>query len=438
MDYDKSIKIILDENEMPKSFYNILPDLPARLDPPLDPRTNEPVKGADLEAIFAKELVRQEMSGESVIAIPGEVREALLRMGRPSPLMRARRLEEKLKTPARIYFKHEGLNPCGSHKPNTAIAQAFYNMKEGTEALATETGAGQWGTALSYACMLFDMKCEVFMVKSSYEQKPYRKMMMHAYGATVHASPSSITEYGRKVLAASPGHPGTLGVAISEAIEMVVSDKSGKTKYSLGSVLNHVMLHQTVIGQEVRTQLAKADEKADYVIGCVGGGSNFAGISFPLIHDRLRGKNDTRFIAVEPDSCPSLTKGEYRYDHGDTAGMTPLLKMHTMGKDFIPSPIHAGGLRYHGMAPTVSLLASRGIVEPRAYKQKEVFEAGIMFARSEGIIPAPESSHAIKAAIDIALDCKKSGEQKTIVFNLSGHGLLDLAGFEQYLEGKMR
>jgi tryptophan synthase beta chain len=358
-------------------------------------------------------------------------------MGRPSPLIRARRLEQHLKTPAKIYFKHEGLNPCGSHKPNTAIAQAYYNMKEGIETLATETGAGQWGTSLAYASALFGLKCKVFMVKASFEQKPYRRIMMETYGAEAYASPSRLTKYGQSVLVATPDHPGSLGVAISEAIETVVSDPTGKTKYSLGSVLNHVMLHQTVIGQEVRQQLAMADAVPDYIIGCIGGGSNFAGISFPLIYDKMKGKNNAEFIAVEPSSCPSTTKGEYRYDHGDTAGMTPLLKMHTMGKDHVPSPIHAGGLRYHGMAPTVSALVAAGEVKPRSYNQLEVFDAALTFSRTEGIIPAPESAHAIKAAIDVALECKKKNEVKTIVFNLSGHGLLDLGGYQQYLEGKL-
>ncbi|MDD5336992.1 MAG: TrpB-like pyridoxal phosphate-dependent enzyme [Candidatus ainarchaeum sp.] len=431
------VKITLEEDEVPRNFQNILPDLPKPLEPPLNPATNKPVGPSDLEAIFPKEVIRQEVSQERFIPIPEEVREALLVLGRPTPLFRARRLEKALKTPAKIYFKHEGLNPCGSHKPNTAVAQAYYNMKEGVEKLATETGAGQWGTALSYATMLFGLGCEVFMVKSSFAQKPYRKIMMETYGAKVHASPSEITSYGKKVLKEKPNHPGTLGVAISEAIETVVTDKKGKTKYSLGSVLNHVLLHQSVIGQEVRAQLAKADEQADYVIGCIGGGSNFGGIALPLIYDKLKGKNNTEFIAVEPIACPSTTKGEYKYDFGDSAGMTPLMKMYTLGKDFIPDPLHAGGLRYHGMAPIISLLVNEKMVKPVAYKQKEVFEAAMVFARSEGIIAAPESSHAIKAAIDKALECRKKNEEKTIVFNLSGHGLLDLGGYADYLAGKI-
>ena len=430
-------KITLGEDDVPRQFYNILPDLPTPLAPPLHPGTKEPAKASDFEAIFPKEVIRQEMSSDRFIPIPDEVRDALLASGRPSPLFRARRLEKYLKTPARIYFKHEGLNPCGSHKPNTAIAQAYYNMKEGVEKICTETGAGQWGTAISYATMLFGLKCEVFMVRVSFDQKPYRKVVMETYGATVHASPSSHTAYGKKVLSEKPDHTGSLGIAISEAIEAVVTDPQKKSKYSLGSVLNHVMLHQTVIGQEVRQQLAMADEKPDYVIGCIGGGSNFAGISFPLIYDKMKGKNDAEFIAVEPSACPSTTKGEFRYDFGDTAGMTPLLKMYTLGKDFVPSSIHAGGLRYHGMAPTVSALVAEKMVRPVSYEQHEVFEAGMTFARTEGIIAAPESSHAIKAAMDTALLCKKKNEAKTIVFNLSGHGLLDLYGYQQYLEGKI-
>lgn len=431
------VKILLTEDDVPKNFYNVIPDLPRKLDPPLHPGTKEPVPPEAFYPLFPKEIVRQEMSSERFIPIPEEIREALLRSGRPTPLFRAKRLEAYLKTPAKIYFKHEGLNPCGSHKPNTAIAQAYYNMREGVEKLATETGAGQWGTSLAYATMLFGLKCEVFMVKISFQQKPYRQTMMETYGATVHASPSKHTAFGKKVLEGDPNHGGSLGIAISEAIETVVADKTGKSKYSLGSVLNHVMLHQSVIGQEVSQQLAIADEKPDYAIGCIGGGSNFAGFSFPLYYDKLKGKNNCEFIAVEPTSCPSTTKGEYRYDFGDTAGMTPLMKMYTMGKDYVPSKIHAGGLRYHGMAPTVSQLISEKKVRPVAYGQKEVFDAGMVFARTEGIIPAPESSHAIKAAIDTALECKKKGEKKTIVFNLSGHGLLDLTGYADYMAGKI-
>ena len=356
-------------------------------------------------------------------------------MGRPSPLFRARRLEKKLKTPAKIYFKHEGLNPCGSHKPNTAIAQAYYNAKEGVETLATETGAGQWGTALAYASMLFGLKCRVFMVSSSYNQKPYRKVMMESYGAEVFPSPSRQTKFGRKILSSDSAHLGSLGIAISEAIETVVSTENAK--YSLGSVLNHVLLHQTVIGLETQKQLEIAGEKADVLIGCVGGGSNFGGFILPFVREKISGKNDAEFIAVEPTACPSLTRGKYDYDFGDTAGMTPLLKMYSLGKDFIPSPIHAGGLRYHGMSPIISLLAEQKLVRAKAYDQKPVFEGALMFANTEGIIPAPESAHAIKAAIDEALECRKKNEAKTIVFNLSGHGLLDLDGYQKFLEGKL-
>lgn len=426
------VKITLDENEVPRSFYNVLPDLPEPLAPPLNPKTHEPVSPADLGAIFPKELIRQEMSGEQLIPIPGEVRDALIRFGRPTPLIRAERLEKALRTPAKIYFKHEGLNPCGSHKPNTAIAQAYYNAKEGIEHLATETGAGQWGTALAYASMLFGLRCTVFMVRNSFAQKPGRKTMIESYGATIHASPSTKTAYGRKVLSEMPDTPGSLGIAISEAIEVAASDP--KTNYSLGSVLNHVLLHQTVIGQELKMQFAKAEIEPDFLIGCIGGGSNFGGMVFPFAKGKMEGRTSARLIGVEPESCPTVTKGEYRYDSGDTAGMTPLLKMHTLGSSFIPPAIHAGGLRYHGMAPTVSMLMKHGVAEAEAYGQDDVLEAARLFARTEGIIAAPESSHAIASAIRHATECRKSGAAKTIVFNLSGHGLLDLSF---YAEGAM-
>ncbi|MFA5049918.1 MAG: TrpB-like pyridoxal phosphate-dependent enzyme [Candidatus Micrarchaeia archaeon] len=421
-------KIILDENELPKYYYNILPDLPEALPPPINPQTKEPISPKDLEIIFPKELIRQEMSKEPRIKIPDEIKEVLLKMGRPSPLIRAKYLEKYLKTPAKIYFKHEGLNPCGSHKPNTAIAQAYYNQKEGTETLSTETGAGQWGTALSYSCNFFGLKCEVFMVRISFDRKPHRKIMMQTYGADVYPSPSSKTEFGKAYLKKNPNTPGSLGIAISEAIEVAI--KNENTKYSLGSVLNHVMLHQTVIGLEVKKQLEIAQETPDILIGCVGGGSNFAGFSFPFMKDKLKGNSNARFIAVEPSTCPTLTKGDYRYDHGDTAGLTPLLKMYTLGKDFIPPPIYAGGLRYHGMSPIISLLAKYNFVEPEAYPQKEVFDSARIFVRTEGIIPAPESAHAIHSAIKHAIICKEKNEKKTIVFNLSGHGLLDLGAYE--------
>jgi len=382
--------------------------------------------------------VRQETSAARYIDIPEPVREALLRLGRPTPLVRAKRLENFLGTPARIYFKNESLNPCGSHKPNTAIAQAYYNAREGTETLVTETGAGQWGTALSYASMLFGLKCKVFMVRVSFNQKPYRKVAINAYGAEVVASPSNETAFGRKVLAENPAHPGSLGIAISEAIESVVTTPDGKAKYALGSVLNHVMLHQTVIGQETKAQFEKLGIEPDALVGCVGGGSNFAGFVFPFAGEVLNGKRECDFVAVEPKSCPSVTQGKYDYDFGDTAGLTPLLKMYTLGHAFVPSPIHAGGLRYHGMAPLVSALAKEGVVRALAFEQKEVFEAGMIFARTEGIIPAPETCHAIKAVIDMAAECKKKGEERVIAFNLSGHGLLDLQGYDDFMEGKIK
>jgi len=428
-------RVNLTVEEMPKRWYNILPDLPEPLAPPLHPGTKKPISAKDLEPIFPKALIAQEMSSESYVPIPDEVLQAYMLANRPSPLQRALRLEAALKTPARIYFKREDLSPGGSHKTNTSLAQAYYNMKEGVENLTTETGAGQWGTALSLACNYFGLGCEVFMVRASYDQKPYRREMMRVYGAKVHPSPSDVTEFGKKMLAKDPKHPGSLGIAISEALETAVKD--GKTKYSLGSVLNHVMMHQTIIGQEAMLQFKKLDEHPDYLVGCVGGGSNFAGFTFPFIGEKLKKKTGAEFIAVEPTVVPSLTKGKYEYDFGDTAGMTPLLLMYTLGHDFVPSPIHAGGLRYHGMAPTVSLLTKNKVVKAVSYLQKEVFDAAVMFAKAEGIIPAPETSHAIKAVIDLALEAKKKKEEKVIAMNFSGHGLLDLAGYQQYLDGKM-
>ncbi|MEW6328642.1 MAG: TrpB-like pyridoxal phosphate-dependent enzyme [Candidatus Micrarchaeota archaeon] len=428
-------KVLLTQDEMPRKWYNVLPDLPRALDPPLDPKTREPVDPKMLMALFSKEVVMQEMSPQNYIDIPEEVAEAYLRLGRPTPLYRARRLEQYLKTPARIYFKREDLNPCGSHKPNTAIAQAYYAKKEGVEKLTTETGAGQWGTALSYACMTFGMDCTVFMVRVSYEQKPFRKTIMGMYGATVHPSPSTQTESGKAILKENPKHPGSLGVAISEAVESAVRGKN--TKYSLGSVLNHVLMHQTVIGQEVMAQLNKIDETPDVMIGCIGGGSNFGGFTLPYVREKLKKKMDIDFIAVEPTAAPSVTEGKYEYDFGDTAELAPLVRMYTLGHKFIPSEIHAGGLRYHGMSPIVSLLAHEKVIRARAYEQKEVFDAAYVFAKTEGIVPAPETSHAIKATIDEALACKKTGEEKVIAFNFSGHGLLDLRGYQDYLEGKI-
>ncbi|MGB8216405.1 MAG: TrpB-like pyridoxal phosphate-dependent enzyme [Candidatus Methanoperedens sp.] len=427
-------KILLDENDIPKKWYNILPDMPTPLSPPLNPATKEPIGPKDLSAIFPMELIKQEVSQERFIPIPAEIRD-IYRMWRPSPLYRAHRLEVALKTPARIYYKYEGVSPAGSHKPNTAIAQAYYNMKEGTERLATETGAGQWGSALALATTYFDLKCTVYMVKISYQQKPYRRSLMQLWGADVIPSPSNLTNSGKKILEKDPDSPGSLGIAISEAIEDAATHDD--THYSLGSVLNHVMLHQTVIGQEAKEQLAKVEEYPDYIIGCVGGGSNFAGISFPFLMDKLAGKKDIKVIAVEPTACPSLTGGEFRYDFGDTVGLTPLLKMYTMGHEYVPPAIHAGGLRYHGDSPIVSQLYADKVIDAVAYRQTEVFEAAVTFARSEGIVPAPESSHAIKCAIDKALECKKKGEKKTILFNLSGHGHFDMGAYDSYFSGKM-
>lgn len=428
-------KVELTQDELPRKWYNIQGDLKKPLPPVLNPATKEPIGPADLAPIFPMELIRQEVSTDKYVDIPEEVQQAYYLLGRPSPLQRAVHLEEYLKTPAKIYFKREDLSPTGSHKPNTAFAQAYYNMKEGIEQLTTETGAGQWGSALALACNYFDLKCKVFMVRISYDQKPYRKFVMNVYGANVTPSPSNETEFGRKLLKERPDHPGSLGIAISEAIETAV--KGEKSKYALGSVLNHVMMHQTVIGEETVMQFKKLDETPDYMIGCVGGGSNFAGFTFPMIGEKINGKNGTEFIAVEPKSVPSMTEGKYEYDFGDTAQMTPLIKMYTLGASFIPPSIHAGGLRYHGTAPSLSALISDGYVKPVAVEQKECFDAGVLFARTEGIIPAPESTHAIKVAVDLALDAKKKNEKKIIAFNLSGHGLLDLNGYAQYLDGKI-
>jgi len=426
---------VLSPEEMPKKWYNILPDLPEPLAPPLHPATKKPVTPADLEPIFPKALIAQEMSPERYIDIPDEVLQSYMMVTRPSPLQRAVRLEEALKTPAKIYFKREDLSPAGSHKTNTSLAQTYYNMKEGVEKLTTETGAGQWGTALALATNYFGLGCEVFMVRASYDQKPYRREVMRVFGAEVHPSPSTLTDFGKSLLEKDKEHPGSLGIAISEALETCVKD--GKAKYSLGSVLNHVMLHQTIIGQETMLQFQKLGENPDYLVGCVGGGSNFAGFTFPFIGQKLKGKLDAEFVAVEPKVVPTLTNGKYDYDFGDTAGMTPLLLMYTLGHDFVPSPIHAGGLRYHGAAPTVSALVKSKVVRPVAYEQKEVFTAAMTFARAEGIVPAPETSHAVKAAIDLALEAKQKNEEKVIAFNFSGHGLLDLAGYQAYLDGKM-
>ncbi len=427
-------KILLDEHEMPQNWYNILPDLPAPLAPPVHPGTGQPLNPDDLAPLFPRALIEQEMSPERLIRIPDPLME-LYRLWRPTPLFRARRLEAALKTPARIYYKYEGASPVGSHKLNTSIAQAYYNMQEGVTRLTTETGAGQWGMALALACNFFGMACKVYMVKVSYEQKPYRKSAMNLWGAEVVASPSDQTDAGRAVLAEHPDTPGSLGIAISEAVEEAVKS-GGQAKYALGSVLNHVLLHQTVIGEEAKKQFALVNDYPDVVIGCVGGGSNFAGVAFPFVPDKLAGK-EIRFVAVEPAACPTLTKGKYTYDFGDVAKMTPLLKMHTLGHDFIPAGIHAGGLRYHGVSPLISLLYDQKVFEAVSYMQNPVFEAAALFAKTEGLIPAPESSHAIRAAIDEAIRAKEAGKETTILFNLSGHGYLDMVAYDNYLAGRL-
>jgi len=422
-------KIILSEKEIPTHWYNITPDLPEQLPPPLHPGTGKPIGPEDLAPIFPMELIKQEVSAERWIEIPDDIIDAY-KIYRPTPLHRAYRLEKALKTNARIYYKNESVSPAGSHKPNTAIAQAYYNMKEGVTRISTETGAGQWGSSIALACKIFGMKCTVYMVKVSYEQKPYRKILMQTWGAEVHPSPSNLTNAGRKILGENPDSPGSLGIAISEAVEDAATHED--TKYSLGSVLNHVLLHQTVIGLETKKQLEIAGEKPDVLIGCVGGGSNFAGLAFPFVPDKLKGKN-IRLIAVEPTACPTLTKGVYTYDFGDAVGLTPLVKMYTLGHDFVPPGIHAGGLRYHGDAPQLCLLVKNKVIEAVAYPQKPVFEAALLFARTEGIVPAPETSHAILCAIDEA----RKNNSNCIVFNLSGHGHFDMAAYDNYLSGKL-
>jgi tryptophan synthase beta chain len=429
----QSTKILLEEHEMPQAWYNIQADMPHPMAPPLHPGTKQPIGPDDLVPIFPMGLIMQEVSRDRYIPIPEEVLR-IYRMWRPTPLIRAFNLEKALDTPAHIYYKYEGVSPAGSHKPNTAIAQAYYNKQEGVKRLTTETGAGQWGSALSLACNLFGLQCKVYMVKVSYHQKPYRRSMMQTWGASVVASPSTDTQAGRDILQANPNSPGSLGIAISEAVEDAL--KHDDTKYSLGSVLNHVLLHQTIVGQEAQKQFEKADEYPDMVIGCCGGGSNFAGIAFPFVKDKIKGKN-VRAIAVEPTSCPTLTKGEFRYDFGDTGKLTPLIPMYTLGHTFVPPSIHAGGLRYHGMAPLLSQLYLDGLVEARAYNQLEVFEAGVLFSRTEGIIPAPESAHAIKAVVEEALTAKKEGKRRTILFNLSGHGHFDMSAYDKYFSGEL-
>jgi tryptophan synthase beta chain len=427
-------KIILDEEAMPTQWYNVIADLPSPPPPPLHPGTREPVGPADLAPLFPMALIEQEVTSERYVDIPGGVLD-VYRLWRPSPLFRARRLERFLETPARIYYKYEGVSPAGSHKPNTSVAQAYYNHREGIRKLTTETGAGQWGSALAFATAQYGMECEIWQVAASYRTKPYRKTMMEVWGATLHSSPSAVTEYGRSILAENPDHPGSLGIAISEAVAVAAADPAAR--YALGSVLNHVLLHQTIIGEEALLQLAKVGETPDLLVGCTGGGSNFGGLSFPFLREKLAGRMNPTIRCVEPAACPSLTKGEYRYDFGDTAGTTPLLKMHTLGHGFIPEPIHAGGLRYHGMAPLVSHLYDQGLVEAVAIQQRECFAAALDFARTEGIIPAPEPTHAIAAAVREAIACKEAGESKVILTALCGHGHLDLAAYEQYLSGQM-
>lgn len=427
-------KIQLDESEMPRHWYNLLPDLPSPMPPPLHPATMQPIGPDDLAPLFPMGLIGQEVSEDRYIPIPDEVRD-IYRLWRPSPLYRARRLEAELGTPARIYYKYEGGSPPGSHKPNTAVPQVFYNVQEGVRRLTTETGAGQWGSALAFACGLFDVECEIWMVRASYDQKPYRRSMMRTWGANVHASPSDVTESGRKVLADDPESPGSLGIAISEAVD--VAGRDDATRYALGSVLNHVLLHQTVIGEEALLQLAKVDEKPDLLVGCTGGGSNFAGLSFPFMRERMAGRMDPVIRAVEPAACPTLTRGAYAYDYGDTGGLTPLMKMHTLGHDFVPEPIHSGGLRYHGMAPLISHVYESGLLEAQARQQSECFAAGVRFARAEGILPAPEPTHAVAACIDEALRCKETGEEKVILTALCGHGHFDLSSYERYLSGQL-
>ncbi len=429
------ISFALREKDIPTHWYNLLADFPEPLPPPLHPGTRQPIPPEALQAIFPDNLIQQEMSAERWVEIPGPVRD-IYALWRPSPLLRAVRLEKALQTPAHIYYKYEGVSPAGSHKPNTAVAQAYYNQVAGTKRLATETGAGQWGSSLAFACSQFGLECNVYMVKVSYQHKPYRRMLMHTWGATVHPSPSDQTEFGRKLLHDDPDCPGSLGIAISEAIEDTVTHPH--TKYSLGSVLNHVCLHQTVIGQEAIKQMELAGEEPDSIIACCGGGSNFAGLAFPFIHKKITEKKKYRIVAVEPSACPSLTRGELRYDFGDTAEMTPLLMMHTLGHKFMPPSIHAGGLRYHGMSPMVSHALKLGLVEAEAYHQTKVFEAAVQFARTEGIVAAPESAHAIAAVIREAIAAREAGKPRVILFNLSGNGMLDLGAYETYLSGKLQ
>jgi tryptophan synthase beta chain len=427
-------KILLDESEQPTQWYNLLADLPVPPPPVLHPGTLQPVGPDDLAPLFPMELIGQEVTMDQYVDIPGAVLD-VYRLWRPSPLYRAHRLEKALDTPARIYYKYEGVSPAGSHKPNTAVPQAYYNKQAGIRRLTTETGAGQWGTALAFACSQYGLDCEIWQVRASYDQKPYRKIMIEVFGGVIHPSPSTLTAAGRAILEKDADSTGSLGIAISEAVE--VAAQNADTNYALGSVLNHVLLHQTVIGQEALLQLAKIGESPDLIVGCTGGGSNFGGLMFPFLREKLAGRMAPVIRAVEPAACPSLTQGVYAYDFGDTAGMTPLMKMHTLGHDFIPDPIHAGGLRYHGMSPLISHLKEQGLIEAVAKPQSECFAAGIQFARTEGIVPAPEPTHAVAAAIEEALRCKESGESKVILTALCGHGHLDLAAYDAYLSGAM-
>jgi len=427
-------KVLLDESEMPTRWYNIVPDLPSPPPPALHPGTLQPAGPEDFLPLFPMDLILQEVSTDRYIDIPEEVQD-IYRLWRPSPLFRAHRLEKALGTPAHIYYKYEGASPAGSHKPNTAVPQAYYNAKAGVRKLTTETGAGQWGTALAFACALFGLECEVWQVGASFDQKPYRRMMIETFGATVHRSPSDLTASGRAILATDTNHPGSLGIAISEAVEVAAQDP--EIRYALGSVLNHVLLHQTIIGEEALLQLAKVGETPDLITGCTGGGSNFGGLAFPFLREKLAGRMSPIIQAVEPSSCPSLTKGVYAYDFGDTAGMTPLMKMHTLGHGFVPDPIHAGGLRYHGMSPLLSHVYELGLMEAVAVPQTECFTAAVQFARTEGIVSAPESSHALATTVRAAMEAKESGEAKVILTALSGHGHFDMAAYDAFLGGRM-
>ena len=429
------IQFCLTQKDIPTHWYNLLTDFPEPCPPPLHPGTKQPVSPQDMLAIFPENLIMQEMSPERWIEIPEPVRE-IYSLWRPTPLLRAVRLEKALQTPAHIYYKYEGVSPAGSHKPNTSVAQAYFNKQAGTKRLATETGAGQWGSSLALACKFFGLECNVYMVKVSYQQKPYRRMLMHTWGATVHPSPSEQTEFGRAMLKKDPHCPGSLGIAISEAIEYTV--KTPNTKYSLGSVLNHVCLHQTVIGQEAIKQMELAGEEPDSIYGCVGGGSNFAGMAFPFLRKKITEKKNYRLVAVEPTACASITKGDLKYDFGDTAMMTPLLMMYTLGHDFMPPSIHAGGLRYHGMSPMVSHAYKLGLITAEAYHQTTVFKSATLFAQTEGIVPAPESAHAVHAVVEEALKAREAGKKQVLLFNLSGHGLLDLSAYESYQAGKLQ